>query len=266
LRDIYVWAYHTDFGTLCRHAGFDKGAGLSYPAGDSQGQAGWHVAISFSSLPDLATKFKGGIKMPPEFCGNRWQDCDGPIARGEVVRLALMMHGDQGGKLAINGKNRLPVLTADNVADFHDDLHNIGLFTREAGTTILLMGCLAGQGPEGTRLLKTLAKVWPGRRIVGFSTTGYRHPGAMKRPGEACELPGMRDTDATAELYANPYRFDKLWSDFAKMPWASETSIHAKVVVNDKIERCPADELCEAPPRPTPKPDVRQKSRSAGHR
>jgi len=42
----------------------------------------------------------------------------------------------------------------------------------------------------------------------------YRHPGEMKRRGETCELPGMRDTDATAYIFADPHRFDRLWSDF----------------------------------------------------
>lgn len=257
MRDITVWAYHTDFGTLCRHAGLDDGSKLSYPAGNSHGQAGWHVAIKFARLHDLALAFGGGIKLPHEFCGNYFDDCDGPISRGEVVRLALMSHGDQGGQLAINGQNNPPFLTAGNIRDFHDDLHAIGLFTREIGSTILLMGCLAAQGEAGTRLLKALGGIWPGRRIVGFTTIGYRHPGEMKRGGEACELPGMRDTDASAGLYANPFRFDSLWSDFAKMPWASETSVHAKVIVNDKVERCPPDELCS--PLPAPKAAPRKK-------
>jgi hypothetical protein len=248
-----------------RHPAGNNGTGLSYPAGNYKGQAGWHVAISFKTLRELAAAFRVGVAMPAEFCGNLFHDCDDPIARGEVVRLAIMVHGDQGGKLAVNGKNRTPLLTPDNITDFLEDLNSIGLFTREKGLTILLMGCLAGQGREGTRLLKALAQVWPGRRIVGFSTTGYRHPGEMKRLGEACELPGMRDTDATDYLYADAHRFDKLWSDFAKMPWASEGSVHAKVIMNSSIERCPPDELCSPPPTPAiPGKDVKKKTRSAG--
>ena len=60
----------------------------------------------------------------------------------------------------------------------------------------------------------------------------YREPGMMKRRGEPCELPGVRDTDATDELYVDSrqkLRFAKQWNDFKKMPWTSEGSINAKV-------------------------------------
>lgn len=261
MRDINVWAYHSDFGTLCRHAGLDSGSGVSYPAGNGQGQAGWHVSVRFSSLHDLATRLGAGLPMPAEFCGNWFQDCS-PVQRGEVVRLAIMAHGDQGGQVAVNGRSSPAVLNPGNVASFHADLHAIGLLTREQGSTIILMGCLAGQGTEGTRLLMALSRVWPGRRVVGFSTVGYRHPGEMKRRGEACELPGMRDTDATHYLMANPPRWDSLWTDFARLPWASEGSTHAKVVLNGVLERCPDGELCSDPlPVRPPVPPVRREPR-----
>lgn len=246
MRDLNIWAYHEDLGTLCRDAGLDDSTGLSYPAGNEQGQAGWHVAVRFSNLKDLAKKLSDGLPTPKELCGNWHDDCE-TVVRGEIVRLAILAHGDQGGQVAINGRSHLPILTASNVSSFHADLHSIGLYTREKGSTILFMGCLAGQGELGTRLLVELSRVWPGRQVVAFATTGYRHPGAMKRRGEPCELPGMRDTDAPSYLHANPNRFDKLWKDFAKMPWASETSLHAKVVKNGKVDRCPDGEMCLEP-------------------
>jgi hypothetical protein len=251
MRDINVWAYHTDFGQLCRNARLDKPSGLSYPAGNDQGQADWHVAVPFDNPADLAKKLAAGLPMPKEFCGKWYNDCD-PIARGEVVRLAICAHGDQGGKVAISGKRNPPFLTADNVSTYHADLNTIGLYTRESGSTIVLAGCLAGQGTEGTRLLSELSRVWPGRQVVGFTTVGYRHPGMMKRPGEPCELPGMRDTDAHDYLMANPPKWDKQWSDFAALPWASDVSIHAKVVLNGRVTRCPPDELCSEPPPAKP--------------
>src|SRR5262249_919007 len=179
-----------------------------------------HVAVQFSSLHNLAAQLLAGLPLPRQFCGNWFKDCD-PIARGEIVRLAIMAHGDQGGKAAVNGKQAPIVLTASNVATYHDDLHNIGLFTREQGATILLMGCLAGQGPAGTRLLITLSQFWPGRRVVSSTTLGYRPPGPMKRRGEVCELPGMRDTNAQADFYATPPLWDKQWLDFAIPPLRS---------------------------------------------
>src|SRR2546430_8215735 len=258
MRDINAWAYHTDFGTLCSNAALDKASGLSYPAGNSQGQSGWHVAIPFEKLHDLATKLSDGIPMPRQYCGQFWADCD-KVERGEIVRLAIIAHGDQGCKVAVDGK-KTPLLTPDNIASFHADLHTIGLYTREQGSTILMMGCLAGQGAPGTRLLMQLSQIWPGRRVVGFSTIGYRHPGEMKRPGEACELPGMRDTDATDYLFAmNTRRFDQLWPDLLKLPWASDTSLHAKVVRNGTLEQCPQGELC-GNPSAAPQP-VRQQQK-----
>jgi hypothetical protein len=266
MRSINVWAFHTDFGTLCRDARLDTTTGLSYPEGDQQGQADWHVAVPFGRLDELAKKFTGGISMPSHFCGNLFQDCD-PIQRGEVVRLAIMAHGNKGAIVAVNGKADPEVLYPDNVDSFHSSLHTIGLFTREK-STILFASCLAGQGDAGTRLLVALSKIWPARWVVGFSTVGYREPGMMKRRGEPCELPGVRDTDATDELYVDSrqkLRFAKQWNDFKKMPWTSEGSINAKVVRDGIVGRCPPGELCTKNPAP-PTPDRTRKEPAAKKR
>ena len=39
MRVINVWAFHIDFGTLCRNAELDQRSGLSYAQGNQQGQA-----------------------------------------------------------------------------------------------------------------------------------------------------------------------------------------------------------------------------------
>ncbi len=252
LRNLSVWAYHENFGTLCRNARLDKDTGLSYPEGNTQGQSGWHVAIPFTSLDNLSKKLMVGVPMPSQYCGNWFSDCD-PIQRGDILRLAIMAHGDKGGKIMDNGRGASSFLTASRVPEFHEALHNIGLYTRQ-GSTILLMGCLAGQGQNGTDLLVALSQVWPERHVVGFSTLGYRHPGAMKRRGEPCELPGMRDTEGWDEIAANPPAWDKQWSDFVSLPWASESSRHAKVVSNGVIEHYPEDET----PKPKKQPSKSQ--------
>lgn len=254
MRNLSVWAYHTDFGTLCRNAQLDEGTGLSYPQGNKQGQADWHVAIPFKTIEDLSQKLLNGVPMPRQYCGNFFRDCD-PIGRGEIVRLAIMAHGSKGGKVMVNGRSASSFLTPETVPAFHDALHNIGLYTRQT-SIILLMGCLAGQGLEGTRLLILLSRVWPERKVVGFSTLGYRHPGAMKRPGEPCELPGMRDTDGWDEIAAKPATWDKQWSDFTTLPWASETSPHAKVSLNGSILSPPEDERAKET-RPAPAKPIR---------
>ena len=239
---------------MCK-AGLDVDPKLSYPAGNEHGQAGWDVAVKYQDLADLAKLLSGGLAAAPETC-TKWFGCNPvPIQPGEVWRLAIMAHGDQGGVIAVDGKDHPPFLTAKTVAARHGDLHTIGLATRR-GSTIILMGCLAGQGELGTRLLMELSTVWPGRQVVGFTTAGYGHPGAMKKRGESCVYPGMRDTDVTAYLFADPPKLDKLWSDFVKMPWASETSEHAKVVLDGKVLRCPKGECIEIPPakkKPAPR-------------
>jgi len=239
MRAINVYAYHSDFGALCRKAMLDNESGLAYPKGDRQGQAGWHVAVKFKTLNDLASNVVG-LKMPKEYCGRWFRDCDA-IQRGEVTRLGIMVHGEQGGKLYVHGKGKKPVLTADTVPQFHADLHRIGLATSQ-NASIIFMGCLAGQGDGGTKLLVALSKCFPGRKVIGFATLGYRHPGAMKRPGQACELPGMRETDAPAEIYQNPPKYDRQWGDFDALPWASEHTRHAKVAMNGGIIRYPEEE------------------------
>ncbi len=255
MREISLWAYHERFGTICRDArlgGGDKSK-LGYPEGTERGQAGWQMAVKFANAHDLAEQLKAGLKTPGFFCG-RWldsSDCD-PIQRGEVKRLAILAHGLRG-EIIIDGEGK-PPLTVKNISDFHDDLHNIGLFT-DKGSTILFMGCLAAQGAEGTALLQTASTIWPGRTIVGFTTLGYRHPGAMKRSGEACEEPGMRDTNSLYTMIRGQSlkEFDPFWSDLTKLPWASETSPHAKVVRDGVVVRWPVGESSMPPPPPVNK-------------
>jgi len=240
--EISLWAYHQGFGTICRDArlgGGDKSK-LGYPEGTGQGQAGWQMAVKFANARDLANQLMAGLKTPAFFCGNWVRDCD-PIQRGEIKRLAILAHGLMG-EVLINGPDKLP-LNVKNISDFHDDLSNIGLFT-DKGSTILFMGCLAAQGPRGTELLQAVSGIWPGRNIVGFTTLGYRHPGAMARSGGACEEVGMRDTDSITSMLPGQSlkEFDPYWSDFSKLPWASETSPHAKVVLNGVVVRWPVSE------------------------
>src|SRR5918996_5826611 len=114
MRNINVWAYNSDFGALCRNAQLDSTSGLSYPDGSQQGQAGWDVAVPFTTLDELAKRLSDGLPMPRQFCGNWLKDC-APIQRGEILRLAIIAHGDKGGKLAVNGKSSGQFLTASNV-------------------------------------------------------------------------------------------------------------------------------------------------------
>lgn len=217
-----------------------RSSSLSYPSGDTTGQAGWDLGMQFTNLMDLSTKLTTGTSIHSGFCGNWFEDC-GTITHGQINRFALHTHGLPG-EVYWNGS--INPVTADNVFAHHSLLHQIGLFTNSS-SIIFLMACLAGRGENGTRLLTNLSSIWPNRRIVGFSTVGYIHPGSMMPRGEHLIEPGMRDTNASALLFADPTQFDRQWSDFAAMPWASETSPHAKVVVNRRVIKWPVDELSQ---------------------
>ena len=259
-RWIAAWAYHEEFGTICRDARLGGGgSSRRYPGGSSSGQAGWHVAIGFSNLSGLASRLgpgSGGVSgtaMPAYFCGNWFDDCPA-IRAGEVRRLAILAHGCPG-RFFINGGGgrrpdgtsyscyspdpARPPLTSQNARDpsggFHPHLHQIGLATSQ-DATVFLMGCDVANGPEGWQLLRALSHVWPGRRVVGFTTSGYRHSGEMYRgSGDYCQEPGMRDTPIGGALHGMERMLDEMWDDFTQMPWASERSPHAVVARDGQI-------------------------------
>jgi hypothetical protein len=237
---LAVWADAPDVPTfVCADARLrGSGGGLPYPGGTTSGQGGWDMGFHFANLSDLADKLcRRPIATPAHVCGNWIRDCP-PIRRGQVTRLAINAHG-LAGQLYVGSRGTIP-LTADNAeSSFHSDLHDIGLSTSESAT-ILLMGCVAGQGPDGTRLLQALQRVWPGRTIVAFATVGYAPGGMMKRPGEPCTEPGMRDTGVfsgslSPELEARTH--GTRWGDLTSMPWASEASPGAKVIRGARIVR-----------------------------
>lgn len=242
-----VWASSRDVpGVVCSDArlgGLDPesrvpsrrhvGDGLPplYPGGivddrpGGSGQGGWDRGISFSSLEDLARALSGH-----------------PFTAGSVSRLAINVHG-LSGLLLVDGDGR-EGLTADNCyrPPFRTSVDKIGLATRR-DAVILFMGCLAGQGPEGTRLLKQLSKSWPGRQVVAFTTVGFAPAGMMHRAGAGCTEPGMRDTDVEYAGFGpgandpTTRRLGEMWPNLQAMPWASERSPHAKIALRGLIVR-----------------------------
>jgi hypothetical protein len=206
------------------------GGGPAYPEGETYGQGGWDVGVNFVGLHDLATKLFHNPVCPP--------DRSTPIRRGEVTRLAINAHGTLGAQVFINGTGKEP-LTPDTIKVYYQDLNDIGLATSETNTVILFMGCLAGQGKDGSRLLLALADIWPGRKVVGFLTNGYAPGGPMTRrrsvgcSEELCTEPGMRETDSRGSTMDPTQEKDYLsrWNQLDKLPWASEFSRSAKVAL-----------------------------------
>lgn len=193
------------------------------------GQAGWDIGLNYGGLSDLATRLSS-LERPD------WAPGTGRvIGRGEIRRLAIHAHGNAG-TLHVNGQNGQS-LTAATVSAMHADLHRIGLMTPDDSANpavILLVGCVAGQGRDGTALLIALSRVWPNRKVVGFATLGYVAGGEMLRSGAGCTEPGMRDTNALFAGEANDTA-GRYWGNRTDWPWASESSPRAKVALNGAI-------------------------------
>jgi len=194
------------------------------------GQANWQVGINFVDLADLVAQLRS-FQVPEHVSGGGRQ-----VRRGQITRLAINAHGNWG-EVFINGQTHTPTLTADSLRALHEQLHQIGLMTpnsRDNPAVILLVGCVAGTGEPGNRLLRGLSRLWPNRKVVGFTTIGFSHGGEMSRSGDGCTEPGMRDTHATSPGEADRSA-GRYWTDRRAWPWASETSPHAKVALNDRI-------------------------------
>jgi hypothetical protein len=242
---INVWSYQADFAGICENAALATGKSLSYPGGNLQGQAGWDVGVEFKTVPDLTTKLGRVVQGPSGGCGIH-------VGRRspakQIARLAIMAHGDQPGVVQVSGKGKQPDLTGNTVGDVEDSLRTIGNHL-QGDAIVLFMSCIAGAGTPGTFLLRRLSEIWPGRRVVGFSTTGYIHGGEQYRKGEACTEPGVRDTgDRYALVGKNPdLSYAPLWKNLQKMPWFSEMSPNAKVVLNSRVLQYPVGEVPPAP-------------------
>ncbi len=242
---LSVWASARDVpNRVCFDARLGGGNAKSDPRAQFKGHAGWHVGINFSNAEDLARQLHTApIATPRHVCGNWILNCP-PIREGQVERLGINVHGIAG-EVFINGQANRPGIRADNIDQFRPHLEGIGRATHEKAV-ILIMGCLAGQLADGTRLLQALSLVWPGRQVVAFVNVGYGPAGRMKRMGEACTEPGMRDTGSTMGSMGEVMerqRYDGLWEDLARMPWAWEGLPSAKVARNGQILRAPAGGL-----------------------
>lgn len=191
--------------------------GLAYPAGTTEGQAGWDISVTFGAASTLARNLKEGIK-----------------ARGPLIdRLAINAHGDPG-HFDIDSKCTSPLLqgtddiyrrmlSPDNIAPFRAALDAVTPMLA-SNASVLLMGCNAGRGDIGARLIMELSKIWPGRTVTAFTTIGASLQ--MNQAGRFCQIPGMRDTEFE---HAAPEGVDRYSGGKAlQYPWASETSPHAK--------------------------------------
>jgi hypothetical protein len=237
---LAIWSQAPDVPTtVCEDARLDGGgAGLGYPLGNAKGQAGWDMGLQFKDLAHLADRLsRAPAATPSHTCGNWVRRC-APIQRGQVTRLGTHAHGLPG-RIYFGGRGQ-KALDETNIDDFAADLEAIGR-SLDSRASVLVMGCLAGAGKPGTKLLERLSgHYWPGRTVVAFATIGFVSGGDMLRRGEFCAEPGMRDTDnrSPALSWAQQQAdYGPIWKDLKRLPWASETSPHAKVAVDGRVVR-----------------------------
>lgn len=232
-----VWANTgTSPTSVCDDARLAEAPELSYPQGTSNGQAGWDVGLSYGNSSDLLDKLSK-VKQ----------------AKGPITRLALNSHGGPG-CFDIDGvlPREMPraespeekallakCLSVDTLDNFKSVLDKINGLLAD-GAPLILMGCLAAAGKEGSELLIKLSTVFRGHMVAGFVTVGVSRQSL--RPGTSCNSPGMRETefqnhnpdDATTEAR---YSGGALLA----MPWAWEWSANAKQARDGALTKAPSE-------------------------
>jgi Domain of unknown function (DUF4347) len=231
-----VWCTGRDVaGTVCKDARLRKRGEKTVVTTDQvYGQAGWDVGVRFENCRDLAEK----LKQLPLWGANR---------------IAVNAHGAPG-EFYINGQDQ----EALKLANCRDQSKFDGLkelhFRTASGGTILFVGCQMASGKAGSEVLERLSNdLFPQRRVVAFTTIGFdasgpdtqqRLTGSRSPFDDVCTEPGSRDTpfdnpgegrDRGRYFTPNPSSGKSLWEDLDAMPWASESSKHAKTALNGKI-------------------------------
>ncbi|ANM30125.1 hypothetical protein ABI59_11890 [Acidobacteria bacterium Mor1] len=268
MRAINVWAWQEQLsapGRMQRTQICSDASGAAQrmaPGGQIVGEAGWHVAIPFRDLSDLAARLSS-TPLPPHIRG------DDLLQRGEVHTLGIDCHGADG----IFYPEGVPGVRVGwrDLDRYGEALRDIGLMTasrsrevsipsaggrrlprieRVGPSTIMLICCNTGAGRNGTRLLQQLSYRFPHRQVVGFSTTVViPRLQSVEDPatGEACVAPfsldsgehGMRlsETDAWME------EFRRVHGQVPQgLPWADATAENAKIAVDGRITQMPQNE------------------------
>jgi hypothetical protein len=246
---VNIWANCQDTPSyVCTNASIYRDM---YYHPDLVGQGGWNWGINFSNLADLNRQLAAG--PPARVCG-RWSGtCELPA--WSVQRFALQCHG-LAGEFFINQAPRPGTLhsasrvglRADNLHTFAPHLAPIHALLHH-DSYLFLMGCLSGQGSDGTALVIGLSQLMYPARVVAFTTVGAAHGGQQGRRSEqgmrgvdqrGCTEPGMRDTANTSpSLYGTSVDYGPIWGDLQRLPWASETSPHAKIAHAGQLIRDP---------------------------
>jgi hypothetical protein len=212
-----VWAYSKAApGKTCEDARLlGGGTKLQYPEGNEKGQAGWDAGLMFDTFGDLAEKLR-------------------KLDNGPITRLAINLHGSPGKIDALSGGIEASMFDFKQLwSRYSSQLVAInGMLA--AGAPVLIMGCNVAKGKEGEEFLSELSKnAFKSRKVVGFSTIGETL--GQFRNGGFCTEPGMRDTPYDNPSAGKPKVQEEREKEYLNLPWASETSPHAKVAMDGKI-------------------------------
>ena len=266
MRAINVWAWHEQHVTgpqernpICSDA--SASTRRMGNAGIWVGRAGWHFAIPFSTLTDLAEKLETATL--PDYIGGEPRT----MRRGEVQTLGIDCHGSDGEfypngipGTAVNARNldrfggalrRIGLMTASrqHEASVPNPPHRLMRLETVGASTIVRVAYNTAAGRRGSRLLEQLSYRWPDRRVVGFSTTVVfpRLPTVEDPAGGVCAAPfaldsgvhGLRSSEADAWMEENRPRMTE---DPRRIPFADAGADNAKIALNGRIVDYPANE------------------------
>lgn len=114
--------------------------------------------------------------------------------RGRVSRLAIVAHGDVGGRVELD-----PILTPGSLTRFRGDFQRLRYYLNR-NAMVSFASCIAGSGDRGTRLLTGVSRLLPGRTIVASVVWGCFSNafGSRSAPGnlQVSRVPDCRQADS----------------------------------------------------------------------
>jgi len=264
MRAINVYAWQAELTTQGRTAICSDASRAARRLGGSGGSllalAEWHLALSYTSLADLAQQLSQTV-LPDYIRGDQRT-----LQRGEVQTLAIDCHGSDG-LFYPNGLARGRGVGARQLRRFGEELNAIGLMTASSehealvpgpmlprrqtvgASTIYIMSCNTAAGRTGSELLRQLSYRWPGRQVVSFATTvAFPNLNTTQDPASGQDCVAPFHLDSGEHGLGRPEALD-WWAEHqrqirgaADVPWANTGSANAKIARDGRIIQWPEGE------------------------
>ncbi len=212
---INVWAYRKqNLGAIFR------------PSGE------WDRVMDFDTLPELLEKFRKAN-----------------FPQGQIRKLGIVAHGDEPGKVQIPPDRPEPGgkqvdLTVSTVDQFAKDLAALADYMW-VNARIIFYSCIAGQGPDGSKLLNKLSGVYfRDRHVIGFEQYGVANDGEQPAGELRCSQASVMGT-VNPKFYCNPTATMKTVTDVRRQAeqFLSEYAIYAKWSYHGRIIKIPYSEI-----------------------